>query len=108
MATTKTATKWEVIGLIGVDAGLCWVGDPCYILHRDSGDSPDDIGRTWDEFCEQLRDQDTRQFDFNMGHAGLGVCLSTGYGDGNYDVEVRRNSEGRIAEMRVRFIEEDD
>ncbi len=28
-------TKWEKIGQIGVDAGLCWIGDPCYILHKE-------------------------------------------------------------------------
>jgi hypothetical protein len=30
--------------------------------------------------------------------------MSSGYGDGDYPVEVRRNEEGRIAEMRIRFI----
>ena len=29
----KINEEWEHIGEIGVDAGLCWLGDPCYILH---------------------------------------------------------------------------
>ena len=44
---TKTVKK---IGKIGVDAGLCWVGDPCYILHPET--PPKTIGKDWDEFCE--------------------------------------------------------
>jgi hypothetical protein len=41
-------------------------------------------------------------------HAGLGVTVSTGYGDGLYPVEVKRTSKGRIAEVRIVFIEEED
>jgi len=41
--------------------------------------------------------------NYALGHPGLGVVVSTGYGDGEYPVEVRRNEDGRIAEVRVRF-----
>ncbi len=97
---------WEMVGYIGVDAGLCWLGDPCYILHRD--DLPDSIGKDWDGFCSILSKVEPRprtwSFDYDMGHEGLGVCVSTGWGDGMYPVEVRKNREGRIAEVRVVFI----
>ena len=39
-----------------------------------------------------------------MGHAGLGVSVSSGYGDGVYDVFVKRK-DNRIAEVKVVFIE---
>ena len=94
--------KWERIGEIGVDAGLCWLGDPCYILHTET--SPKDIGKDWSAFCDKVSDKDNEQFNFDLGHAGLGVAVSTGYGDGCYPVFVRRNNEGRIAEVKVVFI----
>lgn len=101
--------KWEQVGLIGVDAGLCWLGDPCYIIHPDK--IPDALGKDWGEFCAAITDVDNKQFNYDMGHPGLGVCVSTGWGDGVYPVEVlREGEEGRIAEVRVRFIidEEED
>lgn len=105
-ATRPDLTAWHDAGTIGVDAGLCWVGDPCYILHAD--EKPKAIGRDWSDFCNRLSgDQPTvQQFHYDLGHAGLGVCVSTGYGDGGYPVEVRYSDEGRVAELRVTFIPE--
>ena len=94
---------WQEIGEIGVDAGLCWLGDPCYILHRET--PPEDIGENWLGFCDKMKDSVKRQFNYELGHAGLGVCLSTGYGDGVYPVLARFNSEGRIAEVKIKFID---
>ncbi len=97
-------TKWERVGAIGVDAGLCWIGDPCYVLHKEEG-APTSIGADWGEFCDRMG-RDVTQFNYDLGHAGLGVCVATGYGDGFYPVEVRRSEDGRIAEVRVVFIPE--
>jgi len=98
----RDPSVWHHAGVIGVDAGLCWVGDPCYVMHA----RPKDIGENWLDFCERLGDSHptVRQFHYDMGHPGLGVCVSTGYGDGGYPVEVRYNAEGRVAELRVTFI----
>lgn len=38
----------------------------------------------------------------------IGQLVSTGCGDGCCDVEVRKNSECRIAELRIKFIDEED
>jgi hypothetical protein len=98
------------IGEIGVDAGLCWIGDPCYILHKKQ--PPKAIGRSWDGFCDILRDDDQypvcKQFCYDLGHAGLGVVVSTGYGDGVYPVYAEFNDDGRIAKVWVEFIGQDD
>ena len=99
-------TTWHEAGSVGVDAGLCWVGDPCYILHTD--EKPKAIGEDWSDFCNLLSHPTVQQFNYDMGHAGLGVCVSTGYGDGLYPVEVRYSDEGRVAELRVTFIPEGD
>lgn len=99
--------EWEKVGVIGVDAGLCWIGDPCYILHRDD-DKYIAIGKNWREFCSNFENYPVmKQFHYDMGHPGLGFCVSTGYGDGSYDVFVKRNNEGRIAEVKVVFIEKE-
>jgi Protein of unknown function (DUF4241) len=97
--------KWEKVGEIGVDAGLCWVGDPCYILHRKPGTEPKDLGKTWPEFCDKLGDDypTAKQFNYDLGHPGLGVAVSTGYGDGSYPVYVKKNDEGRIVGVMVKF-----
>ena len=132
---------WEEVGVIGVDAGLCWIGDPCYVLHRQGEKAPEDIGKDWGEFCGKfdelkylpyteeetqelgisnetfktlkgkayIASKDTLQFNYDKGHKGLGVCVSTGYGDGFYPVLVKRNAEGRVMAVMVDFgLEEDE
>ncbi len=98
------------IGEIGVDAGLCWIGDPCYILH--TGQPPKTIGKSWDEFCDVLHEDGQyptcKQFAYDLGHPGLGIVVSTGYGDGIYPVFAQFNDEGRIAKVWVEFIGQDD
>jgi Protein of unknown function (DUF4241) len=98
------------IGEIGVDAGLCWIGDPCYILHADP--KPKAIGKDWDQFCDILHADNEyptcKQFNYDLGHAGLGVVVSTGYGDGVYPVFAEFNDEGRVAKVWVEFIGQDD
>jgi len=96
---------WEQVGEIGVDAGLCWVGDPCYIMGKDASSHPCE---KWSDFCAQLHsdpdhEKGFKQWDYPAGHSGLGVTVNTGYGDGTYPVFIRRNHEGRVAEVKVVF-----
>lgn len=97
------------IGEIGVDAGLCWIGDPCYILHADP--APKAIGKDWDAFCDLLHEGAQypicKQLNYDLGHAGLGVVVSTGYGDGLYPVYAEFNEDGRVAKVWVEFIGQD-
>ena len=98
-------SKWKKVGVIGVDAGLCWIGDPCYVVAKDC----DEQFKSWHAFCDQLgvREKDgVSVFPYKLGHEGLGIAVSTGYGDGEYDVFVKRDKSGRIAEAKVVFIEE--
>lgn len=73
----------KVIGKVGVDAGLIWIGDPCYVLHKDK--LPTTLGKDWGDFCGKL-EGNHQSFNYEMGHEGLGVCTSTKYGDGTYNV----------------------
>lgn len=95
------------VGTIGVDAGVCWIGDPCYVLH--SQKPPKDIGQDWDDFCVRLLGSRlARQFCFDGGRAGLGVCVRTGYGDGIYPVYADITSDGRVRSATVQFIVNDE
>jgi hypothetical protein len=103
-------SKRKLIGHIGVDAGLCWIGDPCYILHQD--EQPKAIGTDWGDFVSQLYGDSHgfggKQFNYDLGHPGLGVVVPTGYGDGYYPVYAELNSEGRVASVTVLFDDDDN
>lgn len=100
--------KRELVGHIGVDAGLCWIGDPCYILHTEDG-VPRSLGRSWEEFCDTLEGMKThKQFNYDLGHEGLGVVVSTGDGDGCYPVYATINKDGRVASVTVEFIGDEE
>jgi len=98
------------VGVVGVDAGLCWIGDPCYVLHADP--KPKAIGEDWRGFAEKLyENQDeyaqANQFNYDHGHAGLGVCVRSGDGDGTYPV-FAEYKDGRVASVTVVFIGDDE
>lgn len=104
--STKSKISRVQIGKIGVDAGCCWIGDPCYILHTDN--MPRGVGRNWDEFCETiLGSKFATQFNYDHGHAGLGVCVNTG-GDGCFPVFAEVDSDGCVCSVTVQFMHDDD
>lgn len=96
---TKTLKR---IGEITVDAGLCWIGDPCYILHKEQ--MPKSVGQHWSHFCSIMRDASAKQFNHDPGRAGLGVAVSTGYGDGVYPVYAEFDEQGRVTMVCAVFI----
>lgn len=100
---TKTVKR---IGEIGVDAGLCWLGDPYYILHTDR--LPRAIGRDWGEFRDVIKDAATKQFDYDLGHPGLGVVVMTGYGDGVYPVFAEFDEHGTGTKVWVEFLDDNE
>lgn len=98
---TESAKK---IGEIEVEAGMCWIGDPCYVLHTKS---PKAIGRNWDDFCKRVREDEDRthkQFRNDSGIPGLGVVVDTG-GDGMFPVYAKFTEDGQLARVSVVFIE---
>lgn len=99
---------YEKAGEIAVDAGLCWLGDPCYVTHKNDDNRYPEIGKTWDDFCKLLHTKDP---DETKGYAEFdktGIAVSTGYGDGTYPVYVRKDRHGNVIEARVIFVQEDD
>ena len=95
---------WEQVGTFGVDAGLCWIGDPCYVMGDDASSRVTD----WMGFCENLSSSghDKNGHSTPLGD-GTGIAISTGYGDGCYPVFIKRSDEGRVAEVKIVFIEKE-
>lgn len=98
---------WEKIGRIGNDAGLMMLVDPGYVLHRD-GDEFKEFGETWDDFLSGLTPNQHDGHDANLPVATVlgnkAAVVTSGDGDGLFDVFVRRSKSGRIAEVRIKFI----
>ena len=98
--------KWTKVGTVGVDAGMVWIGDPCY-LSREAVDgysvydTPRPIPSQWDQFCSWLTGEPTQVHP-------VGMVIRSGYGDGEYPVSVRRTDDGHVAEMRVVFIQREE
>ena len=94
---------WEKAGEIGVDAGLCWIGDPCYCVTPDATEHP---AKSWSEFCNKLESQEKNgilSWNYKAGHEGLGVSIGCFGGDGTYSVYVKRAPNGLVLEAKVVF-----
>jgi len=92
--------KLEHVGVCGVDAGLIWIGDPCYIASKDASHVFED----WPRFCDLIEnDKSTQQFCYNNGFAGLGVLIKNFGGDGVYPVFIRKNKHGEVTEAVIKF-----
>ena len=105
MKTRKV--KWEKVGEIGVDAGICWIGDPSYVVAKDSGH----VFSSWSEFCAKLdmlghhtTTRGATAFPYRDGRPGLGIVVSTRAGDGLYEVFVEHDANGRVRQAKVVFM----
>lgn len=95
----------KVIGHLGVDAGLMYLGDPCYI--------PKIITENWDEFLAQHITEKSaivKDAAWSVDRRGpsvdesidFGVVVSSGMGDGIYPV-VATICDGRIVRITIDF-----
>jgi len=85
------------IGIVGVDAGLIMVGDPCYFLDAIGNTSvAQQAYPTWSDFCDDLpKDNSPKQLNFERGHEGLGIVVGTTHGDGTYPVYLETTKAGK-------------
>ena len=86
--------KLKLIGRMGVDAGICWIGDPCYVLPDDAWNNP---GADWDGFVREMLKNSHKEFP-------AGVCVTTGYGDGEYPVYADIDKNGVVHSVTVEFV----
>lgn len=84
------AKTWEGLGHVGVDSGTLWIGDPCYLS---GGKGP---MQNWSSFCEQINSKVSAVFPEGTMVGGFG-------GDGCFPVVIRRNKQGVVVEVRIRF-----
>lgn len=59
-------------------------------------------GFSYDAICHN-GGKDFKQINYPLGHAGLGVAFSSGYGDGCYEVWGKYNEDGRIVEVKIKM-----
>lgn len=91
------------IGEIGVDAGMIWIGDPCYCVTPDCNSHP---AQTWKEFCSKIKNYQHQQWNYQTGKPGLGVTVQSGYGDGCYPVYAEMD--GHIVKSVTVVFDDDD
>ena len=84
-------SEFRKVGTFGVDAGLCWIGDPCYVVSKDASH----VWKKWSDFCDEIGNDDIHVFK-------AGIAVSSGYGDGEYPVYVKKQ-DGRVKEVLIKF-----
>jgi len=119
--TKQTITKQ--IGIVGVDSGQILICDPCYIDSEwehlknevDSNEifDPAHKGKFNYGGCCQATMKEGGQLNYNLGHAGAGVAVPSGFGDGGYPVIAKiknygteKNPDFRVKEVLIKFIED--
>ena len=102
--------KEVLLGQFGVDSGQVVIIDPCYInseWKKETGKG-NFGGGTYAKCCRlTLGKKQGGTLRYRLGHKGLGVVSTTGFGDGFYNVYAIFSDEGdwgkRIKELRIKF-----
>ena len=89
-----------------VDAGMIWIGDPCYVIGNDASHGV----KEWGDFCDKMSSEGFPNACEPLGQ-GIGVAVSSGYGDGVYEVDIEESDEGhwgkRVKRVTITFIEDE-
>lgn len=103
----------ELVGYFGIDSGQVLISDPCYLSdfkdERDSGgvfnaELPKPYPFSYNGACSATCSEDNAGvLGVLRGNEGLGIAVSTGYGDGCYPVYIKKNSEGRVMKIVINF-----
>jgi len=99
MASDKKTTTQKK--MISVDSGMIWVGDPCYTMGPEAQFGIKD----WQRFCDKIYGDGSGRvhgISTPLGR-GVGCAISSGYGDGEYPVEIER-VDGRVRSVKITFI----
>jgi len=96
---------WKRIGDCGVDAGLLFIGDPCYLSRKDwLGDKATEEEkegnpfRNWSSFCDKLfKHEDANKTSLSPVREMVikqGTVFGTIHGDGSYGVYYYETFDG--------------
>jgi hypothetical protein len=103
MKTPKTNRKIknrvgrQLIGHVGVDSGQICIMDPCYLLGEV------DHNNFYKKCCSiTCSDKQAGSIPYEMGHEGLAVVSSSGFGDGLYGVWATFK-DNRVSKVEILF-----
>ena len=118
---TENKDGWRPVGVIGVDAGLVTIGDPCYYSVR----SIAEMREAWEAGFDETRkffkkdewqelvirqhydgSDDSNQSKDDINDALAAITVSSGYGDGCYNV-FAKFSDGRISAVLIEFFDDE-
>lgn len=86
------------IGTIGVDAGIVYIVDPCYIKHHEIIFKDE----KWSEFVKQYR----ASRENNSAQICSGIVCTPPNGDGEYPVYGHFDKNGDIMKIEIEFVKE--
>jgi hypothetical protein len=92
--------RFVLAGKIPVDSGQIMLVDPCYIRKDFESEYNDKPALNYAGACKATLSKDSCGV-----FAKIAFATSSGYGDGLYPVYVKRTPDGRIAEVKIKFIE---
>jgi hypothetical protein len=87
----------KLLGTIGVDAGLIFITDPCYIRRQPQLYD----GTKWDDFCKNFYD---RPDGDNHKEMLSGVAVNTRDGDGSFGVYGIYDKGGELMRVEIDFM----
>ena len=94
------------IGLVGVDAGMIWVGDPCYVIGPDASFAPD---TRMDFVNATITEEKANGVPWSTPLGSVtGVCVGGFGGDGVYPVYAEIGESGLVLSVKVVFSEVDE
>ncbi len=91
----------KLIGHCGVDAGLIYIVDPCYIKSQPLVAD----GERWQDFCNEFYKGDSGRKNEGTHAKEMcnGVVTNTRWGDGNYPVYAIQNKQGETLRIVIEF-----
>lgn len=94
--------KFQKVGTICVDSGQVMLIDPCYIKEGFDNSPSDKPGLNYAGACKTTL---TKEGFGEFGGDSMAFATRTAYGDGVYPVYIKRDEDGTILEMKIKFHE---
>lgn len=99
------STTSKLVGYASVDAGIIWIGDPCYVMGADASHGVKD----WNEYCEKsfagpdAVNPDCRNNVCEPLGKDIGFEIGGFGGDGSWPVIVTTGSDGLVVKAEILF-----
>ena len=104
-------SSWFTLGVCGVDSGQLLFIDPCYLDEWVNNEYDGKEGKgvkpplSYNAACHASLGDFQLKNAYGRG-VPVAVCVPSGWGDGVYPVEARKDEDGRIKEVRIVFIKD--